>query len=67
MIEYHMICICSGCFTRCRISACHRGVRSVFLGMRLTSLFVSAKSLKQIFGTLIVVMTAYKLVLIFSR
>lgn len=37
------------------------GAVGSFLGARLTSLFVSGKRLKQIFGVLIVVMTAYKL------
>jgi len=67
MIEYHISCISSGCFIRRRISACHRGARSAFLYARLASLFVSCKRLKQIFGVLIVVMTAYKLVLILPR
>ena len=38
------------------------GAIGSFAGARLTSLFVSGKWLKRIFGMLIVVMTAYKLV-----
>nr|WP_213380625.1 sulfite exporter TauE/SafE family protein [Allochromatium tepidum] len=37
------------------------GAAGAFIGARLTSRFVSGKRLKQLFGVLIVVMTAYKL------
>ena len=43
------------------------GAIGSFFGARFTSLFVSSKRLKQIFGVLIVVMTAYKLFQILSR
>jgi uncharacterized protein len=37
------------------------GAVGSFLGARLTSLYVPGRRLKQMFGVLIVVMTAYKL------
>jgi uncharacterized membrane protein YfcA len=37
------------------------GAISSFLGARITSLYVPGRRLKQFFGLLIVVMTAYKL------
>lgn len=43
------------------------GAVGSFFGARLTSRFVSAPRLKQIFGVLIVVMTAYKLLQILSH
>jgi len=43
------------------------GAVGSFIGARMTSLFVSGKRLKQIFGVLIVVMTAYKLFQILSK
>lgn len=42
------------------------GAGGSFLGARLTSRFVSGKRLKQLFGVLIVVMTAYKLLQILT-
>ena len=42
------------------------GAAGSFLGARITSLYVPGKRLKQIFGLLIVVMTAYKLYQIIS-
>lgn len=43
------------------------GAIGSFFGARITSLYVPGKRLKQIFGVLIVVMTAYKLFQILSR
>jgi len=43
------------------------GAVGSFIGARMTSLFVSGKRLKQMFGVLIVVMTAYKLFQILSK
>ncbi len=43
------------------------GAAGSFLGARITSLYVPGKRLKQGFGVLIVVMTAYKLFQIFSN
>jgi len=43
------------------------GAVGSFFGARVTSLYVPGKRLKQIFGVLIVVMTAYKLIQILSK
>jgi len=43
------------------------GAIGSFFGARLTSLFISGKRLKQIFGVLIVVLTAYKLLQVLYR
>jgi uncharacterized membrane protein YfcA len=40
---------------------------AVFIGTRITSLYVPGKRLKQMFGLLIVVMTAYKIYQILSE
>lgn len=42
------------------------GAVGSFLGARLTSLYVPSGRLKQIFGVLIVVMTAYKIYTLFG-
>ena len=42
------------------------GAIGSFLGARITSLYVPGRRLKQMFGVLIVVMTAYKLYLIIT-
>jgi uncharacterized membrane protein YfcA len=42
------------------------GAAGSFLGARITSLYVPGQRLKQLFGLLIVVMTAYKLYQIIS-
>jgi uncharacterized protein len=42
------------------------GAAGSFFGARITSLYVPGKRLKQMFGLLIVVMTAYKLYSIIS-
>jgi uncharacterized protein len=42
------------------------GTAGSFLGARITSLYVPGQRLKQLFGLLIVVMTAYKLYQIIS-
>ena len=47
------------------IAAAKRTAIGSFLGARLTSLYVPSGRLKQIFGVLIVVMTAYKIHTVF--